>query len=39
MRLFGVIGSRQHELPAGDSIGAIVFEGGPDIETDFDVII
>ncbi|PWA76559.1 hypothetical protein CTI12_AA233810 [Artemisia annua] len=29
----------QHELPAGDSIGAIVFEGGPDVETDFDVVI
>ena len=24
IRLFGVVGSRQHELPAGDSIGAIV---------------
>ncbi|PWA33157.1 DNA helicase Pif1-like protein [Artemisia annua] len=39
VRLFGVVGSRQHELPAGDSIGAIVFEGGPDVETDFDVVI
>ena len=39
IRLFGVVGSRQHELPAGDSIGAIVFEGGPDVETDFDVVI
>ena len=39
VHLFGVIGSRQHELPTGDSIGAIVFEGGPDVETDFDVII
>ncbi|PWA84252.1 hypothetical protein CTI12_AA161280 [Artemisia annua] len=32
VRLFGVVGSRQHELPSGDSIGAIVFEGGPDVE-------
>ncbi|PWA69614.1 hypothetical protein CTI12_AA297070 [Artemisia annua] len=39
VRLFGVVGSRQHELSAGDSIGAIVFEGGPDVETDFDVVI
>ncbi|PWA56155.1 hypothetical protein CTI12_AA415930 [Artemisia annua] len=39
VRLFGVVGSRQHELPTDDSIGAIVFEGGPDVETDFDVVI
>ncbi|PWA95062.1 hypothetical protein CTI12_AA010730 [Artemisia annua] len=39
VRLFGVVGSRQHELPAGDSIGAIVFEGGPDVETEFDVVV
>ncbi|PWA72374.1 hypothetical protein CTI12_AA271070 [Artemisia annua] len=39
VRLFGVVGLNQHELPTGDSIGAIVFEGGPDVETDFDVVI
>ncbi|PWA74562.1 hypothetical protein CTI12_AA250600 [Artemisia annua] len=39
VRLFGVVGSRQHELPTGDSIGAIVFEGGPDVETEFDVVV
>ncbi|PWA86132.1 hypothetical protein CTI12_AA143370 [Artemisia annua] len=39
VRLFGVVGSNQPELPTGDSIGAIVFEGGPDVETDFDVVI
>ena len=39
VRLFGVVGSRQHELPNGDYIGAIVFEGGPDVQTDFDVVI
>ncbi|PWA84331.1 hypothetical protein CTI12_AA159020 [Artemisia annua] len=39
VRLFGVVGSRQHELPTGDSIGANVFEGGSDVETEFDVIV
>lgn len=39
VRLFGVVGSRQHELPTGDSIGAIVYEGGPCVQTDFDVVI
>ncbi|PWA99913.1 hypothetical protein CTI12_AA000430 [Artemisia annua] len=39
IQLFGVVGSRQHELPSGDSIGAIVFQEQPDVVTDFDVII
>ena len=39
IKLFGLVGSRQHELPSGDSIGAIVFEGGPDVESNFDVVI
>ncbi|PWA87664.1 hypothetical protein CTI12_AA127570 [Artemisia annua] len=39
VRLFGIVGSRQHELPTSDSIGAIVLEGGPDVQTDFDVVI
>ncbi|PWA85880.1 hypothetical protein CTI12_AA146080 [Artemisia annua] len=39
VRLFGVVGSRQHELPTGDSIGAIVFDGGPHVGTEFDVIV
>ncbi|PWA87518.1 hypothetical protein CTI12_AA129720 [Artemisia annua] len=39
VHLFGVAGSKQHELPTGDSIGAIVFEGGADVESEFDVII
>ena len=39
IQLFGVIGSREHELPSGDSIGAIVFQEQPDVVTDFDVII
>ncbi|PWA72745.1 helitron helicase-like domain-containing protein [Artemisia annua] len=39
LKLFGVVGSKQYDLPAGDSIGAIVFEGGPDVGTNYDVII
>ena len=39
IRLFAVTGSRQYELPAGDSIGAIVYEGGPDTGTEYDIII
>ncbi|PWA98740.1 hypothetical protein CTI12_AA015220 [Artemisia annua] len=39
IKLFGVVGSKQYDLPTGDSIGAIVFEGGPNVETNYDVII
>lgn len=39
IRLFGVVGSTQHELPTADEVGAIVFEGGPGAATDFDVVI
>lgn len=39
VRLFGVVGAHQYELPTADCIGAIVFEGGPETRTDFDVII
>ncbi|PWA56084.1 helitron helicase-like domain-containing protein [Artemisia annua] len=39
VKLFGVVGSKQYDLLAGDSIGAIVFEGGPDVGTNYDVII
>ncbi|PWA65249.1 hypothetical protein CTI12_AA315870 [Artemisia annua] len=39
LKLFGVVGSRQYDLPTGDSVGAVVFEGGPDVATDYDVII
>ncbi|PWA44899.1 hypothetical protein CTI12_AA521800 [Artemisia annua] len=39
LKLFGVVGSRQYDIPAGDSIGAIVFEGGPEVKTDYDVVI
>ncbi|PWA49983.1 hypothetical protein CTI12_AA480530 [Artemisia annua] len=39
IRLFGVVGANQYELPTADSIGAIVFEGGPETMTDYDVVI
>ncbi|PWA64664.1 helitron helicase-like domain-containing protein [Artemisia annua] len=39
IRLFGVVGATQYELPTADSIGAIVFEGGPETLTDYDVVI
>lgn len=39
IRLFSVVGSKQHELPAGDCLGAIGFEGGPDVGTDYVIII
>ncbi|PWA39687.1 hypothetical protein CTI12_AA569690 [Artemisia annua] len=30
IRLFGVVGANQYELPTADGIGAIVYEGGPE---------
>ncbi|PWA86514.1 Retrotransposon-like protein [Artemisia annua] len=39
IRLFGVAGSNQYELPTADTIGAIVYEGGPESVTDYDVVI
>ncbi|PWA63286.1 hypothetical protein CTI12_AA353860 [Artemisia annua] len=39
IRLFGVVWANQYELPTADSIGAIVFEGGPETMTDYDVVI
>ncbi|PWA86769.1 hypothetical protein CTI12_AA136770 [Artemisia annua] len=39
IRLFGVVGASQYELPVGDNIGAIVYEGGPETMTDYDVVI
>ncbi|PWA70551.1 replication protein [Artemisia annua] len=35
----GEVGANQYELPAGDSIGAIVYEGGPETMTDYDIVI
>ncbi|PWA45080.1 hypothetical protein CTI12_AA521300 [Artemisia annua] len=39
LKLFGVVGSKQYDLPTCDCIGAIVFEGGPDVSTEYDVVI
>ena len=39
IRLFGVVGSSQYELPTADTIGAIVYDAGPEARTDYDVII
>ncbi|PWA38716.1 hypothetical protein CTI12_AA558750 [Artemisia annua] len=39
IRLFGVVGANQYELPTADTIGAIVYEGGPESMTDYDVVI
>ncbi|PWA66414.1 hypothetical protein CTI12_AA330080 [Artemisia annua] len=39
IRLFGVVGANQYELPTADTIGAIVYEGGPECMTDYDVVI
>ncbi|PWA34441.1 Retrotransposon-like protein [Artemisia annua] len=39
IRLFGVAGANQYELPTADSVGAIVYEGGPESMTDYDVVI
>ncbi|PWA95981.1 hypothetical protein CTI12_AA044400 [Artemisia annua] len=37
VRLFGVTRNKQYELPTSDSIGAIVYDSGPETETDFDM--
>ncbi|XP_071691812.1 uncharacterized protein [Rutidosis leptorrhynchoides] len=39
VRLFSLAGSRQHQLPTSDAIGAIVLDSGPLSITDYDVII
>ncbi|PWA38208.1 hypothetical protein CTI12_AA529820 [Artemisia annua] len=39
IRLFGVVRAQQYELPTGDTIGAIVYEGGPESATDYDILI
>ncbi|PWA57414.1 hypothetical protein CTI12_AA407730 [Artemisia annua] len=39
IRLFGVVGAHQYELPTADTIGAIVYEGGPESATDYDIVI
>ncbi|PWA76220.1 nucleic acid-binding, OB-fold protein [Artemisia annua] len=39
VRLYNVDGARQYDLPSTDILGAIVFESGPETETEYDVII
>ncbi|XP_071699966.1 uncharacterized protein [Rutidosis leptorrhynchoides] len=39
IRLYSVIGTRQHEMPTSDAIGAIIFESGDKTKTDYDMII
>ncbi|GJT16439.1 DNA helicase [Tanacetum coccineum] len=37
--LYSVVDAREYELPTGDTLGAIVYEPGPDTDMDFDIII
>ncbi|PWA99184.1 hypothetical protein CTI12_AA009370 [Artemisia annua] len=39
VRLYNVDGARQYEVPSTDILGAIVFESGPEINTEYEVII
>ncbi|PWA41330.1 hypothetical protein CTI12_AA554730 [Artemisia annua] len=39
IRLFGVASGNQYELPTADTIGAIVYDGGPEAVADYDVVI
>ena len=39
LRLYGVVGEAQYELPTADSIGALVFQSGPETSSDFDIVI
>ena len=39
IKLYNVVGSREHQLPSSNILGAIVFESGPNSVTDYDVII
>lgn len=39
VRLFSMVGSAQHELPTADTIGAIVFDSGPETDAEFDIIV
>ncbi|GKD27677.1 DNA helicase, partial [Tanacetum coccineum] len=39
LRLFSVVGAREYDLPTSGTLGAIVFENGPNTRTDYDVII
>ncbi|GJV01137.1 hypothetical protein Tco_1334706 [Tanacetum coccineum] len=39
VRLYNVIGAQEYELPTGDMLGAIVYEAGPEMEMDYDIVI
>nr|GEV05639.1 DNA helicase [Tanacetum cinerariifolium] len=39
IRLFSVVGAREYDLPTSGTLGAIVFENGPNARIDYDVII
>ncbi|PWA42990.1 hypothetical protein CTI12_AA538620 [Artemisia annua] len=39
LNLYGVAGAAQYELPTADSIGALVFESGPETSSEFDIVI
>ncbi|GJW79426.1 hypothetical protein Tco_0143401, partial [Tanacetum coccineum] len=39
LRLYSVVGAREYELPTGDTLGAIVYESGPDTNMDYDIVI
>ncbi|GJX56922.1 DNA helicase [Tanacetum coccineum] len=39
IRLYSCLGARQYDLPTSQTLGAIVFENGPDTAMDYDVII
>nr|GFA22432.1 helitron helicase-like domain-containing protein [Tanacetum cinerariifolium] len=39
IRLFSAVGAREYDLPTSGTLGAIMFENGPNTRTDYDVII
>ncbi|GJW68988.1 hypothetical protein Tco_0123412 [Tanacetum coccineum] len=38
-RLYNVIGAREYELHIGDMLGAIVYDGGPEDDMDYDIVL
>nr|GFB07012.1 nucleic acid-binding, OB-fold protein [Tanacetum cinerariifolium] len=39
VKLYNVVRTRQHKLPTAYTLGASIFENGPETKTDYDVII
>ncbi|PWA74854.1 DNA helicase Pif1-like protein [Artemisia annua] len=39
VQLYNVVGAQQYQLPSSGTLGAIVFESGPNTRTDYDVIV